>query len=588
MTIQYRPARTRGLIGAALGVALAAAALVPLSPPAQALVTPVVTNGGVNAKITLSDDHFHPGDTITISGEGFATDPGTAALPGNPVLAVKVNGDDFAATGFPWVAGGPSNIDPSTLPTSGGSGGYAAFEIVNGEFDGTLTIPASWNADNPGTVVLNFLGGSLSTTSPGKVLTPIGIQPSVTVLRPDERFIEVTSIAHTPGSNNNKSLAVKVRNFKRNGGGAQKIAFKIDSADIVVDGVADLQCKQTDAEGDGDFVIQLPTQVDSLTAGGHTLNALVGTDCGAVLPSDPGFPVGGWAGNFPAPFKVATATISSTTHVAGGTLSVDLAGYTKAGGGQKVALLLDAAPFPNYSSSPTIEPCVVTSVAGDGTATVNLPAGLSTGAHTLNVLAGTACGSGIPEAPSRSIALPFTVVEQPLAFSKAPTYAGTPRVGVRSTSSVTANKPGVTLTYQWLRSGVAITNAKSSSYVATAADAKKTLSVRVTATLGEDVVQATSVARTVALGVISNKTRAATSGTFKVGRTVKTTAGRWSVAGLTVKYQWLRNGKAIKGATKASYKLVRADRSRSVSVKVTVSRTGYTTASSTAAAKKVK
>ena len=58
--------------------------------------------------------------------------------------------------------------------------------------------------------------------------------------------------------------------------------------------------------------------------------------------------------------------------------------------------------------------------------------------------------------------------------------------------------------------------------------------------------------------------------------------------GVTVKYQWLRNGKAIKKATKASYKLTATDKGRKVSVKVTYSKAGLTTVVKTSAAKKVK
>ena len=55
-----------------------------------------------------------------------------------------------------------------------------------------------------------------------------------------------------------------------------------------------------------------------------------------------------------------------------------------------------------------------------------------------------------------------------------------------------------------------------------------------------------------------------------------------------MKYQWLRNGKAIKKATKASYKLTAKDKGKKVSVKVTYSKAGLTTVVKKSAAKKVK
>jgi hypothetical protein len=78
------------------------------------------------------------------------------------------------------------------------------------------------------------------------------------------------------------------------------------------------------------------------------------------------------------------------------------------------------------------------------------------------------------------------------------------------------------------------------------------------------------------------------SGTFKVGRSVKAVIGTVSPTGVTVKYQWLRNGKAIKKATKASYKLTATDKGKKVSVRVTYAKAGLTTVVKTSAAKKVK
>ena len=78
------------------------------------------------------------------------------------------------------------------------------------------------------------------------------------------------------------------------------------------------------------------------------------------------------------------------------------------------------------------------------------------------------------------------------------------------------------------------------------------------------------------------------TGTYKVGKKIKAVVGTVTPSGVTVKYQWLRNGKKIKGATKATYKLLAADKGKKVSVKVTYSKAGYSTVVKTSAAKKVK
>ncbi|MCW5953493.1 MAG: Ig-like domain repeat protein, partial [Propionibacteriaceae bacterium] len=65
------------------------------------------------------------------------------------------------------------------------------------------------------------------------------------------------------------------------------------------------------------------------------------------------------------------------------------------------------------------------------------------------------------------------------------------------------------------------------------------------------------------------------SGTGKVGKTLKAKAGTWAPSKVTVKYQWLRDGEPIAKATTSSYKLVKADAGRRVSVRVTGSKSGY-------------
>ena len=44
--------------------------------------------------------------------------------------------------------------------------------------------------------------------------------------------------------------------------------------------------------------------------------------------------------------------------------------------------------------------------------------------------------------------------------------------------------------------------------------------------------------------------------------------GTWSLSGLTFSYQWLRNGKAVRGATAKTYPLVKADKGKMIAVRV--------------------
>ena len=79
------------------------------------------------------------------------------------------------------------------------------------------------------------------------------------------------------------------------------------------------------------------------------------------------------------------------------------------------------------------------------------------------------------------------------------------------------------------------------------------------------------------------------TGTAKKGKTVKAVAGNWKPTGVTFSYRWNRNGKSISGATKSSYKLVKKDKRKRITVTITGTKAGYTTTARTSAAtKKVK
>ncbi|NKX55962.1 hypothetical protein [Arthrobacter mobilis] len=145
--------------------------------------------------------------------------------------------------------------------------------------------------------------------------------------------------------------------------------------------------------------------------------------------------------------------------------------------------------------------------------------------------------------------------------------------------------------YQWLRDGEPIPGATKSTYVQTAADIGKRISVQYTDTDGRFVddrgsregvtryyvpVTATASARSVTLGLMSQAKSPAITGTRKVN-SVLTARPSFGLSGTTVKYQWLRNGKKITGATKARYRLQTRDYGKKISVKATASKKNYVT-----------
>jgi hypothetical protein len=136
------------------------------------------------------------------------------------------------------------------------------------------------------------------------------------------------------------------------------------------------------------------------------------------------------------------------------------------------------------------------------------------------------------------------------------------------------------LAYQWLRNGVVIAGATSSTYTVVAADFGTRLSVRVTATTAGFLpsIATTALTAAVALGVLAGDRGVPTLVTDldAAKLTVALAAGSVTDAGIVVSYQWLRNGVAIVGATAATYTLTSVDYGQEIRGRVTVTKLNYT------------
>lgn len=171
--------------------------------------------------------------------------------------------------------------------------------------------------------------------------------------------------------------------------------------------------------------------------------------------------------------------------------------------------------------------------------------------------------------------------------STLPTVSGTPRVDVPLAASPGAWTPSgeVAFGFQWLRNGAPIAGATSASYTPSATDVGSALAVQVTGTrTGSTPSTAVSAPTAAVAAGTLGKGKPSIKGKARVGSTLAAKAGTWSPAGVAVKLQWLRNGKPIKKATKAKYKLVGADKGKKISIRVTGVKAGYTTASATSKA----
>ena len=166
------------------------------------------------------------------------------------------------------------------------------------------------------------------------------------------------------------------------------------------------------------------------------------------------------------------------------------------------------------------------------------------------------------------------------------TVTGTPAVGSRLKVAATGWGPsGVRLAYQWQANGAAITGATGTSLTLTPAQVGKRITVRVTGS-GDGLAGASALSA--AVGPVAKGTFVAPkpriSGTVKVGSTVKALRGTWTPSPTTVKYQWYANGTKIAGATSQSLTISSTLAGKKLTVRVTGSRTGYSTLAVTSSA----
>ena len=179
-----------------------------------------------------------------------------------------------------------------------------------------------------------------------------------------------------------------------------------------------------------------------------------------------------------------------------------------------------------------------------------------------------------------------TLVEGSLiAQTFTPKVSGSAVVG--KTLSVTGLPTGATLSYQWLRNGVAISGATNATYKLVAADAGKQISVRVTSVRDGYLDATKTSAQTAKVLKTFTKTSAPKiTGSVKVGKKLTAKVSAWSPAAKFT-YQWYSNGKKIKGATKSTFTVKKAQAGTKITVMVTGSRSGYQSVSKLSAAKKV-
>jgi hypothetical protein len=164
------------------------------------------------------------------------------------------------------------------------------------------------------------------------------------------------------------------------------------------------------------------------------------------------------------------------------------------------------------------------------------------------------------------------------------TVTGDPKLGSTLTANAITWDFTSTLSYQWLRDGVNISNATTNNYTLTEADLGKNISVKITTSKATF---SSAYGSSTPLLVTNPKASAATvSGSGTVGSTLTATPSE--SASVQVRYQWLRAGKAISGAISSTYTPTSLDYLKAISVTTTVTQNGFPVTTTTSPAVVIK
>lgn len=197
-------------------------------------------------------------------------------------------------------------------------------------------------------------------------------------------------------------------------------------------------------------------------------------------------------------------------------------------------------------------------------------------------LASTRSGdvTGIPAALPVDIQIIEGEITNVFTEDLSPNIAGTLKTGQTVEAVIGSTPEGATVSYQWLRDFEPIQGANTRTYLVTAKDVNKLLTVRTTLSKKSFLSQVeTSEALTPTKADIVSGT-VNISGIMKPGKVIRAIVRPWvNTVGVKFKYQWFKNGAPIKYATRTTYKLLPADAKANISVLVTQSLDGYNPAS---------
>jgi len=223
-----------------------------------------------------------------------------------------------------------------------------------------------------------------------------------------------------------------------------------------------------------------------------------------------------------------------------------------------------------------------------GAVTISAPLGL--GAHTITAAYTTSDATKFTDSVSAGSVVTVALAAPTLV--RAAGISGVAKVGGTIACSTGTWSGATSYIYEIRKNGVAVqTSTTDFDRVLAVSDLNATYSCAVTGVnpIGASAPSVTAGLK-VGLGAAAvAKVRPKISGSTIVGRSLVATKGAWTpVATYTYRYQWLRNGVAVRGAVAASYKVTKADKGRTITVVVTAARAGYATGIATSLGVRVK